>query len=74
MEKLKMKETLNLSVNLNGELTATIDNIKHFPVDGLCLEQKSIVPYQEINNDMILFYMTERKTHPSERGWDVSDH
>ena len=21
-----------------------------------------------------LFYMTERKTHPSERGWDVSDH
>ncbi|GIV43995.1 MAG: hypothetical protein KatS3mg035_1118 [Bacteroidia bacterium] len=20
------------------------------------------------------FYLTERKTHPSERGWDVSDH
>ena len=22
----------------------------------------------------IIFYMTERKTHPSECGWDVSDH
>ena len=35
-----------------------------------------LIPYYD-ENDVInknIFYKAERKTHPSERGWDVSDH
>ena len=39
-----------------------------------CPIKKQIRYIGKSNNPKKRFYMTERKTHPSECGWDVSDH
>lgn len=46
--------------------------------DGLSiLDAQYINELTKVGYDYLInksFYMMERKTHPSERGWDVSDH